>query len=227
MAEIKTVFSEKEIKPKITDNQINEYPSKIKENLDISLKKVSSILQTKNLVEIDSLPNNKSFFVSIVPKSKDSLCLKKNLSSNKIGYLSRNGNTLEYSEEIEKSTGLNKKEDCSIGNMSSIFNYNKFNKLNNLKFSLIYESLEEDVRQKLKNDKNLSFCCIGESLKDNFFLGATNYFTHDSFFIKVLNLTIKLLKEDEKFDIILIDFIKFHKEKFLLDYVSHTIFILI
>jgi hypothetical protein len=179
--------------------------------------------QNKYFIEPEKeVENNKSFFISIIPKSKEINRSNKNLSINKAGIISRNGNTLEYSDylPINNTNEESKKNYSPINDLNNIFNYTKLNKTNNVRFNLIYETVEEDVRNKLKKDKNLSFCSVGENIKDNFFFGATNYFTHDSFFIKMLNLTVKVLKEEEKFDIILIDFIKFHKEKFLLDYVS-------
>lgn len=71
---------------------------------------------------------------------------------------------------------------------------------------------------RIQADKNLSFFCLGNSQKDSFFFGSANYFTHNSFCINSIKLVINLLKKTNPFDIILIDYIKINKDKFLLDH---------
>lgn len=225
---------------KIDNQATNTYNNKenYKANNDKSQNKsilnITKTKQSNNSIfnNIDYTNNNnrpetgdKQFFISIIPKEKEGKSKKLNyikLSNNNLGKLSKNFKNLDF---ISNSNSIvnNNNASCSIFNLNNIFNYSKINKPSSeIKFNNIFESIKDDLREKIKKENNVSFFSIGDSVKDNFFYGSTNYFVHNSFFITSFNYIIDILKQDDKFDIILIDYMKIQKEKFLLDYVSYN-----
>ena len=128
--------------------------------------------------------------------------------------------TIEEDGKKEEQKEENKNFLSSVPvNIINKFNSNEQKLQNYSSFTdEIYKNIENLILMKIQNEKNVTFYCIGEESKSNFFFGSTNYFIHDSFLFKSFNLIIKEMEKQEKFDIILIDYLKFQGEKFLLDY---------
>ena len=85
--------------------------------------------------------------------------------------------------------------------------------------SIITEAIKYNIFNALKtNDKNVTFFSIGESEKSDFMFGMPNVFQHESFFCYCFDFIINLLQN--KFDIILIDYFKTHKDKYVIDLIN-------